>query len=150
MDMNATQIKDAILAALAAAGAFLANALGGWDAVLKLLIALMAADYITGLAVAAIWHKSNKSDSGALDSKAGFRGLVKKCAILLLVYIGVLLDGAVGTHYVRSAVCLFFIGNEGLSLLENIGLMGVDYPDFLRNMLEALRDKGDGGEGNAE
>lgn len=150
MDMNATQIKDAILAALAAAGAFLANALGGWDAVLKLLIALMAADYITGLAVAAIWHKSNKSDSGALDSKAGFRGLVKKCAILLLVYIGVLLDGAVGTHYVRSAVCLFFIGNEGLSLLENIGLMGVEYPEFMKNMLEALRDKGDGGKGDAE
>ena len=150
MDMNATQIKDAILAALAAAGAFLANALGGWDAVLKLLIALMAADYITGLAVAAIWHKSNKSDSGALDSKAGFRGLVKKCAILLLVYIGVLLDSAVGTHYVRSAVCLFFIGNEGLSLLENIGLMGVEYPEFMKNMLEALRDKGDGGKGDAE
>lgn len=150
MDMNATQIKDAILAALAAVGAFLANALGGWDALLKLLIALMAADYITGLAVAAIWHKSNKSDSGALDSKAGFRGLVKKCAILLLVYIGVLLDGAVGTHYVRSAVCLFFIGNEGLSLLENIGLMGVEYPEFMKNMLEALRDKGDGGKGDAE
>lgn len=150
MDMNATQIKDAILAVLAAVGAFLANALGGWDAVLKLLIALMAADYITGLAVAAIWHKSNKSDSGALDSKAGFRGLVKKCAILLLVYIGVLLDGAVGTHYVRSAVCLFFIGNEGLSLLENIGLMGVEYPEFMKNMLEALRDKGDGGKGDAE
>lgn len=150
MDMNATQIKDAILAVLAAVGAFLANALGGWDALLKLLIALMAADYITGLAVAAIWHKSNKSDSGALDSKAGFRGLVKKCAILLLVYIGVLLDSAVGTHYVRSAVCLFFIGNEGLSLLENIGLMGVEYPEFMKNMLEALRDKGDGGKGDAE
>ena len=148
MDMNATQIKDAILAVLAAAGAFLANALGGWDALLKLLIALMAADYITGLAVAAIWHKSNKSDSGALDSKAGFRGLVKKCAILLLVYIGVLLDSAVGAHYVRSAVCLFFIGNEGLSLLENIGLMGVEYPEFMKNMLEALRDKGDGGKGD--
>ena len=148
MDMNATQIKDAILAVLAAAGAFLANALGGWDALLKLLIALMAADYITGLAVAAIWRKSNKSDSGALDSKAGFRGLVKKCAILLLVYIGVLLDSAVGAHYVRSAVCLFFIGNEGLSLLENIGLMGVEYPEFMKNMLEALRDKGDGGKGD--
>ena len=146
MDMNATQIKDAILAALAAAGAFLANALGGWDALLKLLIALMAADYITGLAVAAIWHKSNKSDSGALDSKAGFRGLVKKCAILLLVYIGVLLDAATGAHYIRSAVALFFIGNEGLSLLENVGLMGVKYPKFLADMLEALRDRGDGGE----
>lgn len=144
--MTPTQIKDAILAALAALGAFITNALGGWDAVLNLLVAMMATDYITGLVVAAVFKRSNKSESGTLDSKAGFRGLVKKCAILLLVYIAVLLDAAVGTHYVRSAVVLFFIGNEGLSLLENIGLMGVKYPAFLRNMLEALRDKGDGGE----
>lgn len=143
--MNATQIKDAILAALAAAGAFLANALGGWDALLKLLAAMMAADYITGLIVAAIFKRSNKSESGALDSKAGFQGLVRKCAIFLLVYIAVLLDNATGSHFVRSAVVLFFIGNEGLSLLENLGLMGVDYPDFMKNMLQALREKGDGG-----
>ena len=144
--MNATQIKDAVIAALAAAGAFLANAFGGWDAVLKVLIAMMAADYLTGLAVAAVWHKSNKSSSGAADSRAGFQGLVRKCAILLLVYIGVLLDAATGAHYIRSAVALFFIGNEGLSLLENVGLMGVKYPKFLADMLEALRDRGDGGE----
>lgn len=144
--MNATQTKDVILAALAAFGAFVTNALGGWDAVLRLLVAMMAADYITGLAVAAVFKRSNKSESGTLDSKAGFRGLVKKCAVLLLVYLAVLLDAAVGAHYVRSAVVLFFIGNEGLSLLENIGLMGVEYPAALRNMLEALREKGDGGE----
>lgn len=143
--MNATQIKDAILAALAAAGAFLANALGGWDALLKLLAAMMAADYITGVVVAAIFKHSNKSESGAYDSKAGFQGLVRKCAIFLLVYIAVLLDNATGSNFVRSAVVLFFIGNEGLSLLENLGLMGVDYPDFMKNMLQALREKGDGG-----
>ena len=148
--MNAVQIKDAVIAALAAAGAFLANAFGGWDAVLKVLIVMMAADYITGLAVAAIWHRSNKSETGAADSRAGFKGLVRKCAILLLVYIGVLLDAATGAHYIRSAVALFFIGNEGLSLLENVGLMGVKYPQFLENMLEALRDRGDGGEPGKE
>lgn len=144
--MNVQHIKDAILAALAAAGAFLANKLGGWDALLKLLVALMAADYLTGLIVAAVFKRSNKSESGALDSNASFKGLARKCAILLLIYVSVLLDNAIGTHYVRSAVILFFIGNEGLSLLENVGLMGVNYPAFLRNMLQALRDKGDGGE----
>ena len=143
--MNANTIKDAILTALAAVGAFVANALGGWDAVMKLLVAMMAADYLTGLAVAGVFKRSNKSESGALDSRAGFAGLVRKCAILLLVYIAVLLDNAIGTHYVRSAVALFFIGNEGLSLLENVGLMGVTYPKFMRDMLQALRDKGDGG-----
>lgn len=143
--MNATQIKEAVLATLAASGAFLANALGGWDTLLQLLVALMAADYITGLVVAAVFKRSNKSESGTLDSNASFKGLARKCAVLVLVYIAVLLDTATGTHYVRSAVALFFIGNEGLSLLENVGLMGVKYPAFLKNMLQALRDKGEGG-----
>lgn len=72
--MTPTQIKDVILAALAALGAFITSALGGWDAVLNLLVAMMATDYITGLAVAAVFKRSNKSESGTLDSKAGFRG----------------------------------------------------------------------------
>ena len=144
--MNAIQIKNAALAALAAVGCFIANALGGWDAVMIVLVALMASDYLTGLAVAAIWHRSAKSESGALDSKASFRGLVKKCVILLLVWIGVLLDRALGASYIRNAVAIFFIGNEGISLLENVGLMGVPYPAFMRKALEALREKGDSGE----
>lgn len=144
--MNAIQIKNVALAALAAVGCFIANALGGWDALMIVLVALMAADFVTGLAVAAIWHRSAKSESGALDSKASFRGLVKKCVILLLVWIGVLLDRALGASYIRNAVAIFFIGNEGISLLENVGLMGIPYPAFMRKALEALREKGDNGE----
>lgn len=147
---NAIMIKNGVLAALAAIGGFVAHALGGWDASLQVLIALMAADYITGLLVAALWKRSNKSETGALDSKASFRGLCKKGVILLLVWLGTLLDAAAGVNYVRTAVALFFIGNEGLSLLENIGLMGVPYPAFLQKALEALRDKGDAGEGASE
>lgn len=144
--MNATQIKEAVLATLAASGAFLANALGGWDALMKLLVAMMAADLITGYIVAAVFKKSNKSKSGALDSNANFKGLARKCTIFLLMYIAQLLDTAAGAHYVRSAVALFFIGNEGLSLLENVGLMGMPYPKFMKDMLQVLRDKGDGGD----
>jgi toxin secretion/phage lysis holin len=143
--MSATQIKDAILAFLAAAGAYIANILGGWDAMLKVLVAMMCADYVTGLIVAGVFKRSDKTETGKLSSDAGMRGLVKKCMVLLLVYISVLLDNATGAHYVRSAVLVFFIGNEGLSLLENIGLMGVPYPAFLKNMLQALHDKGDKG-----
>lgn len=145
--MTAIQIKNTALAALAAAGSFIATALGGWDALMIVLVALMAADFVTGLAVAAIWHKSSKSSSGALDSKASFKGLVKKCVILMLIWIGVLLDRALGANYIRNAISIFFIGNEGLSLLENVGLMGVPYPTFLQRALEALREKGDNGEG---
>ena len=149
MDYNA--VKNGVLAALAAAGSWIANALGGWDASMQVLVALMVADYLTGVLVAAVWHKSSKSSSGTLNSVAGFKGILKKCAILLLVWIGVLLDDATGANYIRMAVILFFIGNEGISLLENLGLMGVPFPAFLRRALEALRDQGDKGkEGGKE
>ena len=143
--MDANVIKNGILAGLAVFGSFAANALGGWDASLQVLIALMVADYITGVLVAAVWHKSSKSSSGTLNSVAGFKGILKKCMILMLVWIGVLLDQALGSAYARTAVVLFFIGNEGISLLENLGLMGVPFPAFLRRALEALRDQGDKG-----
>ena len=146
--MDANAIKNGVLAAFAFIGSFVANALGGWDAAMQVLVALMVADYITGVLVAAVWQRSNKSATGALDSKAGFKGLLKKGMILLLVWIGVLLDAATGANYIRTAVVLFFIGNEGISLLENLGLMGVPYPAFLRKALEALHDQGDKG-GNA-
>lgn len=149
--MDAMQLKNTILAAMAVIGTFIANELGGWDAAMQVLVALMVVDYITGVLVAAVWHRSNKSATGALESRAGFKGLVKKCMILLLVWIGVLLDDALGETYIRTAVILFFIGNEGLSLLENLGLMGVPFPEFLKRALEALREHGDkGGGGNAE
>ena len=143
MDYNA--VKNGVLAALAAVGSWIANSLGGWDASMQVLVALMVADYLTGVLVAAVWHKSSKSSSGTLNSVAGFKGILKKCAILLLVWIGVLLDNATGANYIRMAVILFFIGNEGISLLENLGLMGVPFPAFLKRALEALRDQGDKG-----
>ncbi len=145
--MDAMQIKNSVLAALAAVGSFVAHALGGWDAAMQVLVAMMAADYLTGVLVAAVWQCSNKSTTGALDSKAGFKGLLKKGMILILVWVAVLLDTAMAVSYVRTAVVLFFVGNEGLSLLENLGLMGVPFPAFLKKALEALRDQGDSGEG---
>lgn len=134
-------VKNGILASVATAATVLIEALGGWDGSLKLLLGMMAADYITGLLVAGVWKKSNKSESGALSSKAGFKGLCRKGAILLVVWVGTLLDEALGVSYVRTALCLFFVGNEGLSLLENLGLMGLNYPDFLRKALESLHDQ---------
>lgn len=144
--MTLSDFKNIALAVLAAIGSFLADALGGWDAAFALLCAMMAADYVTGLAVAAIWHKSTKTESGTVSSLAGFKGLVKKAAILLIVCIGNMADRAMGCDLARMMCILFFIGNEGLSLCENIGLMGVPLPNFLKNMFEELRDKGDRGD----
>lgn len=144
---TAVQIKNAVLAGLAVAGSFLVNLLGGWDVTLQVLIGFMAVDYITGLLVAGVFHQSGKSESGTLSSKAGFKGLVRKGGILLLVALAVLLDRVTGQDFVRMAICLFFIANEGLSILENLGLMGVPYPAFLKNMLEALKKDSDSGKG---
>lgn len=141
-------VKNAILAAVATVVTFVGNVLGGWDVSLKVLLAMMAMDYITGWMVAAFWRRSNKSTTGALDSRAGFKGLCRKAAVFGLLLVAHGLDVALGISYVKTAVCWFFVANEGLSLLENLGLMGVPYPKFLKNALEALKDKADEGDGH--
>jgi toxin secretion/phage lysis holin len=142
---NAVQIKNGVLATMAIFGSVIANALGGWDGALKVLVIMMVADYVTGLLVAALWHKSPKSDSGALDSRAGFKGIVRKCMVLLLVWVAAAMDRYLGVNFARAAVILFFIGNEGISLLENMGLMGVPYPQKFKEALEALKKQGNEG-----
>ena len=147
---TAVHIKNAICGALAVAGGAVTSLLGGWDITLQILLCCMAADYITGLVVAGVFHNSGKTQTGALESRVGFKGLVRKCAILLLVFLAALLDAYTGHSFVRPAVCMFFVANEGLSILENIGLMGVPYPAFLKNMLEALKKQGNDGNGKEE
>ena len=143
-------MQKRILALLAAAGGVVIQALGGWDGALQGLVAFMAADYVTGLVVAGVFRRSGKTEGGGLESHAGFLGLVRKGGILLLVFLGTLLDSLPGGGFVRPAVCCFVMANEGLSILENLGLMGVPYPRFLGDMLESLREKGGAGESPAE
>ncbi len=139
------RVKNWTAAALSALGGAVLELLGGWDLSLQALVCCMGADYLTGLLVAGVFRNSDKSESGALDSRAGFTGLARKCAVLLLVLLAAVLDRATGHSFVRPAVCMFFAANEGISVLENVGLMGVPYPAFLKNMLEALKKQGDKG-----
>ena len=135
-------IKDSVLAAFSVAGSFLARSLGGWDTALQTLIILMAIDYITGILIAAVWQKSSKSQTGSLESRAGFKGLVRKGLILLVVLIGVQLDAILGLQaFCRTAIVLFFCGNEGLSIVENLGIMGLPLPDFVKSKFEQLKMK---------
>ena len=145
--MEPSTIKNFILCVFAAIGSTLANFLGGWDAALTVLIVLMVIDYLTGLAVAFIFKRSPKTEGGGVSSKVSFKGLTKKVVVLLLVGVGALLDRVIGAHYIRNLVVIFYIGTEGLSVLENTALMGVPYPAFVKKALEALREKGDSGEG---
>ena len=135
--------KDTALCLLAIVGSFISKALGGWDSGLQTLIIFIAIDYITGVLVAAVWKKSNKSTFGALESKAGFKGLIRKGMILLVVLIGVQLDQILHLQsFCRTAIVLFFCGNEGLSIVENLGIMGLPLPDFIATKFELLKAKG--------
>ena len=142
--MTPLTIKNIILTALAAAGTGIATALGGWDMALQALLAIMAIDIITGLMVALIWKKSGKSESGAADSRAMFKGLMRKVVIVMVVCLAQQIDQSTGLNGIlRLGAILFFTGNEGLSIIENAGLMGVPMPAIIKNALEQLRKKGD-------
>ena len=105
---------------------------GSWDLALQVLIVFMVLDYLTGVLHAYL--------IGQLSSEVGFKGLVKKCMILVVVIIGVMLDRMLGngTWMFRTLVCYFYIANEGISLLENVGNIGIPIPNKMRQALEQL------------
>lgn len=119
---------------LAAIGGGIAGMMGGWDAVLKVLLAMMAVDYLSGMLVA-VMGKSQKTEYGGLSSKVGFVGLAKKGLMLLVVLVAHMLDEAMGMTVARDAACWFYIANEGLSLLENMSLAGVPFPEKVKELL---------------
>lgn len=125
-------------------GSLIASLFGGWDTALQCLILFMAIDYFSGLVVAGIFHRSPKTETGTLESRAGFKGLCRKAAILCLVLMAHYLDLVIGADFARDAVCIGFIVNEGLSILENVGLMGVSYPDVIRRALDVLSKRQEG------
>jgi toxin secretion/phage lysis holin len=134
-------MKNSILIGIGTLGSMAASFFGGWTASLSTLLIFMLIDYATGLVVAGVFHKSKKTDSGALESRAGFKGLCKKCTILFLVLVGHRLDIAVGTTYIRDAVCIAFITNETISIIENAGLMGIKIPAPLEKAIDILKNK---------
>ncbi len=144
--MKGTAVKNFLLATFAGIGSVFSEWLGGWDVFLKTLVIFMIVDYVTGIAVAFVFHKSDKTDSGGASSKECYKGIVKKMCILALVGVSVSVDNLAGSNYIRSATIFFFLGNEGLSIIENIGLMGMKYPAFIKKALEVIKETGDNGE----
>lgn len=136
-------LKDGLSAAIGALGALIANLLGGWDSALITLLLFMAVDYFSGLVVAGVFHNSTKTASGALESKAGWKGLCRKGVTLLIVLIACRLDIVIGSDYIRDAVVIAFILNESISIIENAGLMGVPIPAVITKSIEVLRAKRD-------
>lgn len=133
------KIKNLINTVIGLAGSFIASLFGGWDAAIVTLIIFMATDYITGLIVAGVFRASKKSENGALESRAGWKGLCRKGVTLLIVLIATRLDIAVGTTYIRDAVIIAFVADEALSIIENAGLMGIPIPAVIREMIDVLK-----------
>ena len=132
-------MKNTICTIFGIIGSGIASMFGGWTASLTTLLIFMCIDYLTGLIVAGVFHNSPKTDTGALESRAGFKGLIRKLMILVFVLIGYRLDVAVGTTYIRDGVCIAFIANELLSIVENAGLMGIPIPAVLINGIDILK-----------
>lgn len=139
-------MKNYLCTAIGMVGSVVTSLFGGWDAALTTLLIFMLIDYISGMVVAGVFHKSTKSDSGALESKAGWKGLCRKGMVLLIVLVANRLDLVIGTNYIRDAVCIAFVVNETISIIENAGLMGVPIPKVITNAIELLKKKGDGNE----
>lgn len=134
-------MKQTICAVVGAVGSAIATVLGGWDSSLTTLLIFMGVDYLSGLIVAGIFHKSNKTDTGALDSSIGWKGLCKKGMVLLFVLIAYRLDLIIGTDYIRNAVIIAFIANELVSIVENAGLMGLPLPEVITKAIDVLQKK---------
>lgn len=134
-------MKDIICAGLGAVGGWISWLLGGWDSAVVTLLIFMAIDYISGLAVAGVFHASRKTDSGALESRAGWKGICKKAMTLLFVLIAHRLDMVIGTTYIRDAVVIAFVANELISIVENAGLMGVPLPAVIEKSIDLLQKK---------
>ena len=110
--------------------------LGGVDVALQCLLVMIILDYISGIA-SAIYNKN-------LDSKIGLKGILKKFMYVVIVCVSVIIDKIVGnTGVVRTLVIYFFVANDGLSIIENMGKMGIPLPKKLIDTLNQLKNKGD-------
>ncbi len=134
MEINFVAIGKGAVAVIAGVMTWL---IGAWDPILMVLVALVVADYVSGVTCAA----ANRS----LSSEVGFRGLVKKVGIFVIVAVASLADRIVpaANGALRSAVCAFYIANEGLSILENWGNIGLPLPEVLKKALMQIKSKKD-------
>jgi len=124
------------------AGGFLVALLGGWDKLLIALITLMVLDYFTGV-LKAIYNKD-------LSSKIGLKGIIKKIALLMVVAIACVIHNVTDVGVIRDIVIMFFLCNEGISVLENVAQMDLPIPEKLKDILLQLRDKSNKDEDKTE
>lgn len=134
-------MKSGICTAAGIVGSAIAALFGGWDEALVTLVIFMVIDYVSGLIVAGVFRASKKTESGTLESRAGWKGLCRKGVTLLFVLVAHRLDMAIGVDYIRNAVIIGFMANELISIVENAGLMGIPLPKVIQNAIDILTEK---------
>ncbi len=120
-----------------------AQAFGGWSEGMTALVVFMIIDYITGLLVAGVFHASKKTENGGLESRAGWKGIIRKVTTLMIVLVAAYVDKVMGMTFVRDAVVIGFLANEAISIIENAGLMGLPLPKAVTNMIDLLKIRAD-------
>ena len=140
------KILPKVCAAAGIIGSCIVNILGGWDLALQALVVFMGIDYVTGLMVAGVFQNSKKTETGGLESKAGWKGLCRKISTLLFVIIGYYTDKLAGVSFARYAIIIGFCVNEFISIVENAGLMGLPLPAAVSKALDLLKSKSEEGE----
>ena len=137
--MKTDIVKDVAVTGVCAA---LGGMFGGLDTLFWALLTCSIIDYFTGMVVAVVFKNSPKTETGGAQSKAGFKGLVKKVFIYALIIVVVKIDIVVGANgFLRNAVIIGFMVNEVLSIIENAGLMGIKIPAALTNAVDILKQK---------
>lgn len=131
--------KEILSGAAGIVGAVASKLFGEWNGALTTLMIFMAADYLSGILLAAVFKKSPKSKTGALESRAGFKGLVRKGIILIMVLLAFRLDMITGQSFIADGVIIAFITNEAISITENAALIGVPLPKVLTNAIDILK-----------
>ena len=125
-------MKEVLQSILAVISTGLIYLLGGLDIALTCLLIAIVLDYVSGMLKAFITKQ--------VSSKIGFKGIMKKVSILLVVMLAVLIDRVTGeTGAIRTLVVYYFVANEGLSVLENLGQAGVPIPQSIKKALKALK-----------
>jgi len=128
-------MKEGICSILGMLLTYVVYLLGGIDIAMQCLLIAIVLDYISGMIKA--------FNLKQLSSKVGFKGIMKKVGVLLIVMLGVLVDRVTGdTGAIRTLVIYYFVANEGLSIIENLSLAGVPIPKGLKKALKALKEKG--------
>jgi len=134
-------IKQKLCTLIGLIGSAIASLMGGWSTALQYLMLAMIIDYISGLTVAGVFHNSKKTKTGALESRVGWKGLCRKVFTLSFIVIARGIDVYLGVDYVKNAVIIGFFTNEVISIVENMGLMGVPMPAIVSKAVDLLTSK---------